>query len=66
MANETGICRLLPKLVFTEDRKSDRSSVEQHLSMLVFTELEGQAIFCRHNILTEGVLVTKLYSDVGI
>jgi hypothetical protein len=50
-----------------ETEKSDRSSVEQHLGMLVFTKIvRTSTFFCGQNILTEVVFVTKLYSDAGI
>jgi len=46
-----------------ETEKLDRSSKDQHLSMLCFNENVKTKNFCRHNILTDGLFVTQLSSN---
>jgi len=36
------------------------------MHVMFFTKIYGEAIFCGHNSLTEGVFVTQLFGNVGI
>jgi hypothetical protein len=50
------------------EREKKKTYTKQTKSYVcyAFLKIQGQAIGCRHNILTEGVFVTQLSSNVGI
>jgi hypothetical protein len=49
-----------------EAEEIDRSSTDQHLSMLYSYENTRNTLFCGHIILIEGVFVTQLSISAGI
>lgn len=65
MAHETSTSRILPKHSFTEGRKNLTYPQQTNtLASYVFSEnVRTSNFLCVHNILTEGVSVTELFSN---
>jgi hypothetical protein len=61
---ETTICRT-HGYKDLEETKLDRSSKDQHLSVLRFNENVEKGKFCGHDTVTEGLFVTKQTSNAG-